>query len=124
MSKRKVKETQEIQQYQVGDTIHIKGLDYRVVEVMVDGYHVKNINPPFNSFIYVQGAGSIQGNSYAEAITDELPQFQTPEELEERLNKVISQYQDGFDASKFKAITEFDKNAPDLLYRPDDRISL
>ena len=55
MSKRKTKETQEVQQYQVGDTIQIKGLDYRVVEVVVDGYHVKNINPHFNSFIYVQG---------------------------------------------------------------------
>lgn len=104
MSKRKTKEAQEVQQYQVGDTIQINGLDYRVVEVMVDGYHVKNINPPFNSFIYVQEAGSIQGNSYAEVIIDELPQFQTPEELDELFSEV--------------------KNAPDLLYRPDDRISL
>ncbi len=55
MSKRKTKETQEVQQYQVGDTIQINGLDYRVVEVMPDGYHVKNINTPFNSFIHIQG---------------------------------------------------------------------
>ena len=109
MSKRKTKETQEVQQYQVGDTIQIKGLDYRVVEVMPDGYHVKNINPPFNSFIYVQGLESIQEQST-------LFVGESDEGLE-WLNmksvglEVIEDYRE-------------DKNAPDLLYRPDDRISL
>ena len=101
MSKHKTKEAQEVQKYQVGDTIQIKGLDYRVVEVRVDGYHVKNTNPPFNSFIYVQGLDGIQGSSQG---IDELPQFQTPEELDELFKDA--------------------ENAPDLLYRPDDRISL
>ena len=80
MSKRKVKEAQKVQQYKIGDTLQINGMDYRVVEVLPDGYHVKNISSPFNSFIYAQGLDGIQGISQG---VDELPQFQTPEELDE-----------------------------------------
>ena len=101
MSKRKTKEAQEVQQNKVGDTLQIKGMDYRVVEVLPDGYHVKNISSPFNSFIYAQGLDGIQGIPQG---VDELPQFQTPEELDELFKDA--------------------ENAPDLLYRPDDRISL
>ena len=111
MNKRKSKETQEVQQYQVGDTIQIKGLDYRVVEVTSNGYHVKNINPPFNSFIYVQGLDTVQEESANQVNAD-------------KLEEIRIKHQEAFDTYKLKVIRELDKNAPDLLYRPDDRISL
>lgn len=111
MSKRKTKETQEVQQYKVGDTVQIKGLDYRVVEVMLDGYHVKNVNPPFNSFIYVQGLDTVQEESIDQVIAD-------------KFEEVRNEHQETFNTYKLKDIGELDKNAPDLLYRPDDRISL
>ena len=88
MSKRKVKEAQKVQQYKIGDTLQIKGVDYRVVEVLPDSYHVKNISFPFNSFIYFQGQSTSSTG-------------ETNEDIEQEV-----------------------KNAPDLLYRPDDRISL
>ena len=88
MSKRKTKEAQKVQQYKIGDTLQIKGMDYRVVEVLPDGYHVKNISSPFNSFIHIQGQPTSSEGEIAEDIEQEV------------------------------------KNEPDLIYRPDDRISL
>ena len=107
MSKRKVKEAQKVQQYKIGDTLQIKGMDYRVVEVIPDGYHVKNTNPPFNSFIYLQGLDTIQGQSASIAFEDELEWLN----MKPVGKEVIKDY-------------EWGKNEPDLLYRPDDRISL
>ena len=127
MSKRKTKEAQKVQQYKIGDTLQIKGMDYRVVEVLPDSYHVKNISSPFNSFIYAQGQSIPEVAEPDNAATNSKVEDVISAAFEaakrgETIGVVIpaSMRDNPFIINEIEKL----KNEPDLLYRPDDRISL
>lgn len=126
----------KMKQYNVGDVVQFLGDEYKVVEVLQDGeaLHIKKIAAPFNTMVVprVKLAGESEegnvfhtGGAVPEDITEVL------EDLGHKLPDVDKVFDplEGYDDQEvpdFEDVTntlDFSVK-PDLLYRPDDSITL
>lgn len=107
----------KMKNYQVNDVVQFMGDEYKVVEVlqMEDAVHIKKTSAPGNSMVVP--VEKLENSEVAEKIL---------EDLGHKLPKVKEVF-DPLEGWYEVDVPDYDvaeENQPDLLYRPDDRISL
>ena len=95
--------------YELGQEVQFLGDTYKIVEVLAEGssLHIKKVDAPFNTMVIPTGKLNTE-----DTLNDIEKAFKNSEENEDLPDFVEPDYYD------------IKETNPDLLYRPDDRISL